>query len=147
MSKKETIEKLIDNLKEWQQIERRGIASTAKIQEQTDNPVIDLVLEIIQRDSAMHKRVQTMIIHSLTGTVLFSPEELAAVWGAIEEHIALEKSTIELANGALEALGKGGGRGYVLQQYLLRYLKADEEKHDKMLSDLEQIKQGMYPYG
>jgi len=147
MSKKETIEKLVACLEEWQKIERKGIASTALIQEQTDNPVIDLVMDIIQRDSATHKRVQKLLIETLTGTVSFSPEELAAVWGGIEEHIALEKATIDLANEALAALEKGGGRGYVLQQYLLSYLKTDEEKHDRMLADLGKIQKGMYPYG
>jgi len=35
----------------------------------------------------------------------------------------------------------------VVQEYLLQYLLTDENKHNKILDDLETIKKGMYPYG
>jgi len=35
----------------------------------------------------------------------------------------------------------------VVQEYLLNYLQEDEQKHDHLLSALEKIKKGMYPYG
>jgi len=148
MSKGKVTDKLVEDLKEWQRIERQGIASTARLQERTDNPLLDLVLEIIQRDSAMHSRVQQFIIESLSdATVRLSPDDLIAIWDGIEEHLALEKRTVELGKAALEALGKNQGRGYGIQQYLLSYLLADEEKHDRLLEDLARIKKGMYPYG
>ena len=34
----------------------------------------------------------------------------------------------------------------LVQEYLLNYLKADEMKHDALLSLLEAVKKGMYPY-
>ena len=34
----------------------------------------------------------------------------------------------------------------MVQEYLLNYLYADEMKHDSLLSLLEAIKKGMYPY-
>jgi len=148
MSMKEALAEMVGNLKEWQQIERTGIAQTAEIQKQTDNQIIALVLDIIQRDSSYHHRVQQLIIDSLEqATLSLTPEELGKVWEGIEKHIALERRTIELAKASLGALGKGQGRGYVVQQYLLSYLLADEEKHNKMLDDLDTIKKGMYPYG
>ena len=45
---------------------------------------------------------------------------------------------------ALEAIGK---KNMVVQEYLLHYLLADEQKHDHLLESLEKIKKGMYPYG
>ena len=33
----------------------------------------------------------------------------------------------------------------MVQQYLVNYLIVDEEKHDKLLDDLNLIKMGMYP--
>ena len=105
MSTKETQEKLIDNMKRWQKVENSSVASTGNVIEKTDNPIISLVMEIIQRDSQMHYRIQEMIADSLESkTISLSPDELSDVWDLIEKHIKLEEKTIELANEAKEAL-------------------------------------------
>jgi hypothetical protein len=145
MSTKEIQEKLVDNMKRWQRIENGAVASTGKIMEQTENPVVRLVMEIIQRDSQMHYRVQEMIADSLTTkTVTMTPDELAAVWELVETHIEIEKKTVELAEEALTALR---GRKMVVQEYLLEYLLEDENKHNHILESMSTIKKGMYPYG
>ena len=129
----------------WQRIENASVASTGNVIERTDNPIIRLVMEIIQRDSQMHYRIQDMIAHSLeSGTISLSPDELSEVWDMIEKHIKLEEKTVELANEAKEALK---GKKMVVQEYLIDYLLIDEQKHDKILETLETIKKGMYPYG
>ena len=146
MLKKEALKDLVSNMEKWQKIERIGVRQTAEIQEQTEQPLIQLVMEIIQRDSTLHHRVQQMIIDSLTTEAYtFTPDDLVDVWTAIEKHITLERKTIELANASLAILSKGQGRSYVLQQYLLAYLLADEKKHDMLLDELATIKKGMYP--
>lgn len=145
MSTKEIQEKIIDNMHRWQKIENASVASTGKIMDNTDNTVVRMVMEIIQRDSQMHYRLQEMIADSLsTKTLALSPDELGKVWDMIEQHIELEKKTVQLAEEALEALK---GKKMVVQEYLLHYLLTDEEKHNKILADLEVIKKGMYPYG
>ena len=145
MSTKETQEQIIDNMRRWQKIENSSVASTGNVIERTDNPIIRLVMEIIQRDSQMHYRIQDMIAHSLeSGTISLSPDELADIWDMIEKHIKLEEKTIELANEAKEALK---GKKMVVQEYLIDYLLIDEQKHNEILETLETIKKGMYPYG
>lgn len=145
MSTKETQEKIIDNMKRWQKVENSSVASTGKVIEKTENPLIRLIMEIIQRDSQMHYRIQEMIINSLeSGTISLNPDELTDVWDLIEKHIKLEEKTVELANEAKEALK---GKKMVVQEYLIDYLLIDEEKHNKVLETLETIKKGMYPYG
>ena len=145
MSTKEIQDKIIQNMREWQKIENASLASTGKVIENTDNPIVSLIMEIIQRDSQMHYRIQDLIADSLESmTVSLTPEELGDVWDLIEKHIELEKKTIELANDSLEALS---GRKMVIQEYLLDYLRIDEEKHNKVLETLSTIKKGMYPYG
>ena len=145
MSTKEIQGKIVDNMKRWQKIENASVASTGKVIEKTENAVVRMVMEIIQRDSQMHYRIQELIADSLESkTVTLTPDELAAVWDLIEKHIELEKKTVELANEALSALK---GRKMVVQEYLLDYLLIDEEKHNKVLESLETIKKGMYPYG
>ncbi|MBU8933923.1 MAG: hypothetical protein KOO62_07930 [candidate division Zixibacteria bacterium] len=145
MSTKEIQEQVVDNMKRWQKIENASVASTGAVIEKTENPIVRLVMEIIQRDSQMHYRIQELIADSLTSrTITLSPDELASVWDLIEKHIQLEKKTVEYANEALAALK---GKKMVVQEYLLEYLLIDEEKHNKVLESLETIKKGMYPYG
>jgi hypothetical protein len=144
MSTKELQEKIVDNMKRWQKIENASVASTGNVIEATDNPVVRLIMEVIQRDSQFHYRVQEFIADSLTRkTVVLSTDELAKIWDMIEKHIKLEEKTVELADEALEALK---GKKMLVQEYLLRYLLEDEKKHNKILADLEKIKADSYPY-
>ena len=142
MSTKENEKQLVEILKDWQHVENSSIAQTAAIIDKTSNPVIQLVMSIIQRDSAMHHRVQQFIVDSLeTRALSLTPEDLAQVWEAIEAHIEAEKKTESLAAAAQKALA---GTKNVVQAYLLSYLEHDEKKHDKLLDDLALIKRGMY---
>jgi hypothetical protein len=147
MSTKEVQEALVSGMQRWQRIEDASVSSTGQIIEKTKNPVIRLVMEIIQRDSQMHHRVQGMIADSLsvqTRAIGLSPDELGEVWTMIEKHIEIERKTVELAKEALAALK---GKKLVVQEYLLNYLLTDENKHNELLDQLNTIKRGMYPYG
>ena len=55
----------------------------------------------------------------------------------------MEKKTVELAEEALAALK---GKKVIVQEYLLKYLLEDENKHNHILESLGAIKDGMYPY-
>jgi ferritin-like protein len=145
MGTKEVQEEVVANMRNWQKIENASVASTGKVIEKTENPIVRLVMEIIQRDSQMHYRVQDLIADSLsTKTIALTPDELADVWDMIEHHIELEKKTVEMAEDALKILK---GKKMVVQEYLLHYLLEDETKHNNVLKQLEIIKDGMYPYG
>jgi len=144
--KKEVQQDLVANMKTWQKVEDSSVASTGRVIEKTGNPIVRLVMEIIQRDSQMHHRVQGWIADSLEGkAVSLAPEEVGDVWGMIEEHIKLEKKTIRLAQESLDAIGDS--KGMLVQAYLLQYLLDDEKKHDALLERLANIQKGMYPYG
>jgi len=144
MSTKELQESIVRSMRRWQKIENASVASTGKIIESTDNPIVRLIMEVIQRDSQFHYRVQEMIADTLEHkAVALSAEELGDVWDMIEKHIELEEKTVELAR---EALGALKGKKMLVQEYLLNYLLEDEMKHNKILGYLVQIKKGMYPY-
>lgn len=144
MKTKEIQEKLVDNMKRWQKIEDSSVASTGKIMAETENPVIRLVMEIILRDSQMHRQVQQFIADSLESqAVTISPEEMAKVWDSIQHHVDIEKKMVGYVEETLEALK---GKKMLVQEYLLNYLREDEKKHDELLSTLDKIKAGMYPY-
>jgi hypothetical protein len=145
MKAKEIQEKIIENMKRWKTIENAAVASTGRIIEKTDNPIVRLIMEIIQRDSQIHYRVQELIADSLeTKTITLTPEDMANVWEMIEDHVALEKETVKLAKDSLKSLQ---GKKMVVQSYLLEYLLLDEKKHESILKQLALIKKAMYPYG
>jgi len=144
-SRKVIQEKLVATMHTWQKIEDSSVASTGRVIEKTENPIVRLIMEIIQRDSQMHHRVQGLIVDSMNKMISLTPDELGEVWGMIEDHIKIEKKTIELAQGALESIE--GSKGMLVQAYLLEYLMEDEQKHGALLEKLTNIQKGMYPYG
>ena len=145
MSLKELQQEIISNMKDWQKAENATIALTGQIMEKTDNPIVRMVMEVIQRDSQMHYNVQEWIADSLQNkTISLTPEELGSVWKLIERHIEIERKSVEFAEQAIAALK---GKSMVIQSYLLNYLLEDEKKHNNLLNNLEKIKKGMHPYG
>ncbi len=145
MSTKELQQDLTGILNRWKKVENASVASTGAIIEKTDNPVIRLVMELIQRDSQFHYRIQDYMVNILeNATVTLNPDELLEIWDGVEKHIEIEKQTVKLAKEALELLK---GRKMVIHEYLLNYLMLDEEKHNVLLETLNTIKKGMYPYG
>ncbi|HET7826295.1 MAG TPA: hypothetical protein VFK90_13250 [Anaeromyxobacter sp.] len=118
------------------------MAQSAAIMEKTRNPVIRMLMEIIQHDSSLHHQVQQFIIDSFeTRAVSLTVEDLEHVWSSLEAHIEAERKTGELVAAARRALA---GTRSPVQQLLLSYLANDEEKHDALLEDLALLKQGMY---
>jgi len=143
MTMKEIQQKTIDTMRQWQKVEDDSVASTAQIMKKTDNPIIRMVMEIIQRDSMMHYRVQRWIADSLEQKAVFlSPDELAEVWDEVESHQALERKMVE---GAEEMIASLKSYAMPLQKYFLNYLLNDEKKHNDLLSSLENIKKGFLP--
>jgi len=143
MSTKELQEKLVETLKEWQEIEDASVASTAGIIAKTDVPLIRQVMEIIQKDSMTHKAVQGFIINTLQEGVVFSTDDLVDIWDAIEAHLTLERQMMGHVEAALAELE---GKHMIIAEYLLHYLAEDEKKHASLLGALESLKKGMYPY-
>lgn len=133
--------KIVATLRKWQEDENATIAQTTAIVGKSNNGLVRLLMEIIRHDSIMHHRVQQFMIDSLTGTpVTLTPEELGEVWELVEQHIAMERKTI----GYGEELTKLCN--LFVQKHLLTYLLTDEEKHDKLLSQLEDFKRKLHPY-
>jgi len=132
---------LLRIVKEWQAIEDKGIAQCGKIMGKTENSLIRAVAEIIRQDSVTHKKIQQLIIDSFEKEAIhLTPEELGDIWELIEEHAALEKKSIELAEQALERCR------LFTTKHLLTYLIDDEKKHDRLMTQLNDFKRGMYPY-
>lgn len=144
MTSKEIQEAMVARMKSWQKIEDASMASASEIVKKTNNPFIWVVMEIIKLDSQLHKRVQEFLVdmHEKKAVSL-SPEEMGDVWESIEKHVEIEK---KMAGHVEELLAHLRGKKMLVAEYLLNYLRQDEKKHEQLLSDLEKIKKGMYPY-
>ena len=138
---KELNENLVKTLKKWQKIEDESVKSTSAIIAKTKNPIVRQIMEIIKQDSAMHKKVQQVIIDSFEKEAInLDPEELSDIWEMVEDHIELEKETVRLAEES-----RKNSNNFIVR-YLLGYLMTDEQKHNDLLQQMEDIKRGMYPY-
>ena len=134
----ERVETMVKVLRQWQGIERQSMNDTAEIMEQTTNPLIRIIMEIIRHDSLMHHQVQQFLLDSVTNeNVTVSREDIAEIWDKIEAHDKTERKTIELA----ELLRKKAWNP--VHKQLLGYLLTDEKKHDGLLEGLNEIKTGM----
>jgi len=135
-------ERLVQIMKQWQEIEDASIRSTSDILKKSSNTIVHMVMEIIRQDSAHHRKVQQMIIdHFEKEPLMLTPEELVEFWDLVEEHDEIEKKTIAMAKDALRETKAP------LVAYLINYLLMDEKKHDDLLEEMSRIKSGMYPYG
>ncbi|MGB8478730.1 MAG: hypothetical protein WCE63_07805 [Acidobacteriaceae bacterium] len=129
-------------LRQWQRIEDHSVESTTHIIQQTKNPFIQLLMEIIRQDSVMHKRVQQFILDSLEKkAVTLTPEDVGGIWESVEKHAAMEKETIELAVKAQKECH------LFVESQLLTYLIEDEHLHDRLFDQLEDFKRKMYSNG
>ncbi|HXH49012.1 MAG TPA: hypothetical protein VNM47_06670 [Terriglobia bacterium] len=137
----EDLAELSSTLRRWQEIEDASVAACSGIIAKTKNPLIRLLMEIIRQDSVMHKKVQQVMIDSLEKQAIsLTPEELGQIWESIVHHAEIEKETLVLAEKA-----RKNCRLFVLR-HLLTYLIEDEQKHDRLLAQLESFKRGIYPY-
>lgn len=134
----ERIQSTVDTLRSWQKLEREAIETTAEIMEETENPLIRQVMEIIRNDSVQHHRVQQFIIDVMTKSpVSMQAEDMANVWEKLEEHDKLEKEVIGIAKGLREECPDP------VAKLLIGYLLEDEEKHETLLAKLDELKRHM----
>jgi hypothetical protein len=129
---------MVKVLRQWQRIERQAMEDMNQIIEESKNPLVRMIMEIIRHDSLMHHRVQQFMIDSLTDEALaVSREDVAAIWEKIEKHDAVEKHTIQLAEECrAEAWSP-------VHKQLFDYLLGDEKKHDTLIDQLRTVKAGM----
>ena len=143
MNVKEFQQEIVSGMKRWEKIEDAALTSISKVIEQTDNPFIRLVMEIIQRDTQMHHRVQEWISLSISEkAAVLTYDDLDKVWRQVEQHMEVER---QMAAMVREMLAAVEGKRMVMQEYLLNFLLEDETKHSNLLHRLEQIKIGLLP--
>jgi hypothetical protein len=132
------VKEMVKVLRQWQGLERQAMSFTAEISEKTESTLIRMVMDIIRHDSHQHHRVQQYLIDSVTKQApAVTREDVVEIWDAIEEHDALEKKTIALA----EQLKKDAWSP--VHKLLLEYLLRSESLHDSLLEQLGEFKSDM----
>jgi hypothetical protein len=132
------VENMVKVLRQWQGIEREAMSTTSEISEKTESTLIRMVMDIIRHDSHQHHRVQQYLIDTVTReSPAVTREDVVAIWDSIEEHDAIEKKTIQLA----EQLKKEAWTP--VHKLLLDYLLRSEALHDSLLEQLGEFKSDM----
>lgn len=138
-----TNDKLVQQFKEWQNLENdtRGLAED--LQKKTSNPFIQMIMEVIKRDSEKHKVMQQFVIDALTKeAVHLSPQDLMPLSEVLEKHITAEAKSMALANACAVVESKN-----YFVDFVVEALMEDEAKHHSMLRTLDHIKGAVYQYG
>lgn len=132
---KETSEKFLNTIKQWQKLEDDTIRFSEEMLKKSKNSLVRITMEIIRDDSKKHKALQQMLIDSLTKEALhLSPDELAGLSNSLNKHVAAEAKSLEFADEALR------NSNLFSTRYILSVLIADEAKHHKLLSNLNDVK-------
>lgn len=130
---------LLEIVRRWQRAENTAVGLSARVMEQTSNPLMRLVAEIIQSDSLLHHRVQQMIIDDIEHNNVLEPsdDEFESVWGDLTDAIQIEDRFIEWGEKSVDNLKARGNR---IQAFLLTYLLAAERQHKDLLEALKKLR-------
>jgi hypothetical protein len=144
MKTKDLQKAIAAKMKDWQKTENRAVSITGQMIDKTENPMLRLVMEIIQRDSQMHHRIQQFLIDGIESRAYsLSPDELNLISSLVGKHKKVEDDMLCSVESLLSELK---GKKMMVEEYFLNFLVADETKHCKMLAALDTFKRGLYPY-
>jgi len=144
MKTKDLQKAIAAKMKDWQKTENRAVSITGQMIDKTENPMLRLVMEIIQRDSQMHHRIQQFLIDGIESRAYsLSTDELNLISSMVGKHKKVEDEMLCAVESLLSELK---GKKMMVEEYFLNFLVADETKHCKMLAALDTFKKGLYPY-
>jgi predicted DNA-binding protein YlxM (UPF0122 family) len=141
---KEQHERFSSTLKDWKLLEKQSAESIGQVKAKCGNPLICLVMEIIENDAGMHERIQEFIVSSLERQPLdLSPNEIGEIVELIRNHIRIKAQMVEKTE---EMLGLLKDKSLRVQEFLVKTLLEDERKHKEMLEGIEKVRSVLYPY-
>lgn len=139
----QTNDKLVKQFRDWQNLENDTRNLSEDLQRKSNNPFIQMIAEVIKRDSEKHKVMQQFVIDALTKeAVHLSPEELIPLSDVLDRHMKAEAKSMALAN----ACAVEESKNYFVD-FVVEALMEDEAKHHSMLKTLDHIKGAVYQYG
>jgi hypothetical protein len=144
MLMREQQEQIASTMRDWGFLEKRSAESIGKVKANCGNPLVCLIMDIIENDARVHEQLQEFVISSLTKqSVTLSLDQVGEVIELIREHTGIKAEMIQKAEQLLDQITDKSLR---IQEFLLKTLIADEKKHKEMLEGIENLKVGLYPY-
>ena len=141
---REQRQKIVSMLGDWGLLEQKSSESIEQVKTKCGNPLICLVMDIIEHDSRLHMKLKEFILNSLEREPLtLSPDEVSKVIALIRNHTQLKTQMIEKVEKTLAATKD---KSLHIQEFLMKTLLVDERKHKEMLKGIEKVMQGLYPY-
>jgi hypothetical protein len=144
MPMKEERDRIVSMMKDWESLEKLSAKSIEEVKAKCGNPLICLIMDIIENDAGVHERLQQFVISSLEKKPIdLSPDEIGEVIALIRKHSQLKDEMIQKTE---ELLNQLKDKSLSVQKFLLKTIVADEKKHRSMLEAIEEIRKGLYPY-
>ena len=144
MKMKEQQEKILSTLKEWETKEKESASLIEEVKERCGNPLICLLMDVLENDARTHSRVMEMVRDSFERRPFtFSVDEIGEIIELIRKHTEIKGQQVQMAE---EVLAKVTDKNLHLQTFLLKGLLADEYKHREMLEGIEKVRASLYPY-
>ncbi|MEW6600652.1 MAG: hypothetical protein AB1499_06755 [Nitrospirota bacterium] len=134
MTLPENRKKFDDLVSRWIILEEKTIDEARKLTNDSNNPMVKAVIDMLRMDSEKHRHILKTIQKSVHSTVTFTTDDLKVVGTLIDKHMTLEKNAIETAEQALEM------SSLPIPKLLLSHLLEDEKSHDSYVSELNDIK-------
>ena len=144
LATREQEQRIVSTIRDWGLLEEESSESIERVKAKCSNPLVFLVMDIIENDARLHKRLQEFIVNSLEHEPLtLSPDEVDEVIELIRNHTRLKAQMVEKVETTMEMTKE---KSLGIQVFLLKTLLADEKKHKEMLVGIEKVMQGLYPY-
>ncbi|SPF34211.1 hypothetical protein SBDP1_1220002 [Syntrophobacter sp. SbD1] len=144
LATREQQQRIVSTIRDWGLLEQESSEYIEQVKAKCSNPLVFLVMDIIENDARLHKRLQEFIVNTLEHEPLtLSPDEVDEVIGLMRNHTRLKARMVEKVENIME-MTKDKSLG--IQKFLLKTLLADEKKHKEMLEGIEKVMQGLYPY-
>ncbi|HTF99532.1 MAG TPA: hypothetical protein VK654_02965 [Nitrospirota bacterium] len=133
--KADDTDRLCKALEDWMELEDATIKHADKMMKRSKNKLVKMTMEMIKNDSQKHKAMQKLLLDSLTKeSLILTPDDLVDLSDGLNEHLAAEAKSLEIADAALS------NSKLFTTRYILSYLIADEQKHHALLSKLNELK-------
>lgn len=137
-------ERIASVIKDWRVLDKRSAESIGEIKARCKNPLVCLLMEIMEHDSRMHEKLQDFIVGSLEQhPIELSPDEIGEMVELMRHHTQIKTQMVEKTEEVLSLLTD---KSLKIQEFLSRVLLADEKKHKEMLDGIEKVKSSLYPY-
>ena len=137
----ESGEQFLADLYEWHSAESDTVVKCFEIQKKTNDILVNLVAEIIQRNSKTHIQVLSLLHEESTKKAISpTPDELGRIWDLVESYEETERKSKDMAEKVICS-----DRIFAIKQ-LFVYMVEDESRNLTFLNQLKDFGRRLDPH-